>query len=66
MHFDFSLFLSALGLAVMLEAVPYTLFPDKMSALLRRLSEEGPSALRRMGLVALCLGLVLLWLARRG
>lgn len=64
MNFDFTLFLSALGLAFMLEGLPYILFPEQMRRVLQQLDEQGAPSLRRMGLTALCLGLLILWLAR--
>lgn len=64
MNFDFTLFLSALGLAFMLEGLPYILFPEQMRRVLQQLDEQGAPSLRRMGLAALFLGLLILWLAR--
>lgn len=62
MDFDGRLFFSALGLAFILEALPYALFPDRMRQVLRTLGEESAPGLRRMGLTALVCGLVVLWL----
>ena len=56
MEFNSKLFFSALGLAFILEALPYTLFPERMR------QEEGASGLRRMGLFSLAAGLIVLWL----
>ncbi|MFR6520082.1 MAG: DUF2065 domain-containing protein [Bilophila wadsworthia] len=55
-------FFSALGLAFILEALPYTLFPERMRQVLQTLGEEGASGLRRMGLFSLAAGLIVLWL----
>ena len=60
MEFNGTLFFSALGLAFILEAVPYILFPERMQQALTAAFERGPSALRRMGLFALGLGLFIL------
>ena len=62
MSFTGSLFFSALGLAFILEALPYTLFPERMRQVLQSLGEEGASGLRRMGLFSLAAGVVVLWL----
>ena len=62
MEFDSKLFFSALGLAFVLEALPYTLFPERMRQVLQTLSEEGASGLRRMGLFSFAAGLIVLWL----
>ena len=48
MEFNSKLFFSALGLAFILEALPYTLFPERMRQVLQTLGEEGASGLRRM------------------
>ena len=62
MEFNSKLFFSALGLAFILEALPYTLFPERMRQVLQTLGEEGASGLRRMGLFSLAAGLIVLWL----
>ena len=63
MEFDGRLFFSALGLAFILEALPYTLFPERMRQVLQSLGEEVAPGLRRMGLFSLAAGVVVLWLA---
>ena len=60
MEFNGTLFFSALGLAFILESLPYILFPERMKQALTAVFEQGPSALRRMGLFALGLGLGIL------
>ena len=60
MEFNSKLFFSALGLAFILEALPYTLFPERMRQVLQTLGEEGASGLRRMGLFSLAAGLIVL------
>ena len=62
MEFNSKLFFSALGLAFILEALPYTLFPERMRQVLQTLGEEGASGLRRMGLFSLAAGLFVLCL----
>lgn len=62
MDFDSRLFFSALGLAFILEALPYALFPERMRQVLQALGGESAAGLRRMGLTALMAGLVVLWL----
>ncbi len=61
MEFNSKLFFCALGLAFILEALPYTLFPDQMRRILQSLGEEGAPGLRRMGLFSLAAGLAVLW-----
>lgn len=63
MEFNGRLFLSALGLAFILESLPYILFPERMREALLTLSEGGASGLRKMGLFALAAGIGVLWCA---
>jgi len=65
MKFDFSLFLSALGLAFVIEGLPYFLWAEKMSQILSLLSQKPPSALRRMGFTAIILGLLIVFVGRK-
>ena len=65
MSFDFSLLIIALGLALILEGLPYFLFAERMPRILRILLEQPPAALRKIGVVALVLGLGLVYLGRQ-
>ena len=62
MEFNSKLFFIPLVMAVILEALPYTLFPERIRQVLQTLGEEGASGLRRMGLFSLAAGLIVLWL----
>jgi uncharacterized protein YjeT (DUF2065 family) len=62
MTFDWKLFLAALGLAFILEGLPYFLFAEKMPSMLRMLSERPPGALRFLGFSAILAGLTLLFI----
>jgi hypothetical protein len=64
MNFDLPFFLCALGLAFVLEGLPYFLWAEKMPSVLAMLSRQSPSGLRRMGALALLAGLVLVFLGR--
>lgn len=64
MRFHFSLFLSALGLAFVLEALPWLLAPARMKEGLRHLLELPPENLRVWGLVLLAMGVGLAALGR--
>jgi len=55
---DWKLLWMALGLALILEGLPYFLFPD------RGVDELGPTALRLMGLLGLIAGVTLLVFGR--
>ena len=63
MEFNIELFLRALGLAIVLEGLCWTLFPGGMRRALLQLLPLPESRLRVVGLAALALGLLLVWLA---
>ncbi len=62
MEFDVPFLLTALGLAFILEGLPYFLFAERMPSVLHALLHQPPSVLRFMGLVALLLGLGFVYL----
>ncbi len=64
MQFDWKLFLTALGLAFILEGLPYFLAAEKMPEVLRALAERRPGELRGLGLTAMLAGLLLLFVLR--
>jgi uncharacterized protein len=59
------LFLSALGLMLIFEGLPYFMFPDKLKGWLNRLLKLPDSQLRWFGLVSLVVGVILIYLTRR-
>ena len=63
MDFNIGLFLRALGLAIVLEGLCWTLFPGGMRRALLQLLPLPESRLRVIGLAALALGLLLVRLA---
>ncbi|HCR13888.1 DUF2065 domain-containing protein [Solidesulfovibrio sp.] len=64
MHFDWKIFLTALGLAFILEGLPYFLAAEKMPGVLRALSERKPRELRVLGMTAMLAGLLLIFVLR--
>jgi hypothetical protein len=64
MNLDFSLLVTAVGLAFVFEGLPYFLFAEKMPTVLRMLLEQPASSLRRMGMLAIVAGLVLVYIGR--
>jgi len=66
MHVDWKLLLTGLGLAFILEGLPYFLAAEKMPEVLRILAERQPRELRTLGLSAMLAGLVLLFVLRSG
>ena len=65
MDFDIELFFRALGLAIVLEGLCWTLFPGGMRRALLSILPLPESRLRVVGLSALALGLLVVWLASR-
>jgi len=59
------LFLAALGLAMILEGIPYFLSPGKVKKLAQLLPRLPDAALRFLGLGLMILGLALLFVSRR-
>jgi uncharacterized protein YjeT (DUF2065 family) len=59
-----SLFFTALGLAFVLEGLPYFVWAERMPKYLRELAAQKPSLLRLFGLCAITLGMLLVFLAR--
>jgi len=59
------LFLTLLGLVLILEGLPYVASPESMQRWLRQILELPPYRLRRVGLVAMAVGFVLCYLAQK-
>jgi hypothetical protein len=64
MYIDWSLLLSALGLAFIIEGMPYFLWAERMPRVLKLLAESPVSSLRRLGVTAILAGLLLIYIAR--
>jgi len=64
MHIEWKLLFTALGLAFILEGLPYFLAAEKMPLVLRALSERRPGELRTLGLTAILAGLLLIFILR--
>lgn len=56
-------FMAALGLALILEAIPYFLFPEKMREFFRKIPEIPSNTLRAIGFAFILLGLLLVYVA---
>lgn len=56
--------LTAIGLAIAIEGLLYTLFPDGMKAAMAKLQTQPSSHLRTAGLVASVFGVGVVWLIR--
>jgi uncharacterized protein YjeT (DUF2065 family) len=57
-------FLCVLGLVFIIEGMPYFAFPEKLKIYLLKMAEISDNHLRWMGLAAIILGLVLVYLGR--
>jgi uncharacterized protein YjeT (DUF2065 family) len=58
------LFLSALGLAMVIEGLPYLAFPKKIKELAKILPEQPNGLIQTFGFVIVGGGLILIYLAR--
>ncbi|MBK8909448.1 MAG: DUF2065 domain-containing protein [Rhodospirillales bacterium] len=54
----------ALGLAMTLEGIAYTLFPDAMKRLMAQILAHPSHSLRSAGLVAVVFGVMLVWMVK--
>jgi len=64
MQFKMNIFIAALGLALILEGLPYFLGPEAVKKLVSKVLELQPSYLRFFGLAAIIAGLALVALSR--
>jgi len=64
MQFDLGFFLCALGLAFILESIPYFIWAEKMPKFLEIMSRQPPSSLRRVGLIGIIIGIMVIYLGR--
>ncbi|OGP67298.1 MAG: hypothetical protein A2W27_07305 [Deltaproteobacteria bacterium RBG_16_44_11] len=58
-------FLCVLGMVFILEGLPYFIFPEKLKTYLTKISTMPESTLRFLGISAIIIGLILLYLGRR-
>ena len=58
------LFITLIGLILVLEGLPYVASPEAMQKWLRQLTEMEPAQLRMMGMIAMIAGFAILLLAR--
>ncbi len=61
---DWDLLLMVMGFVLIVEGLPYVLFPERITRLLEQLERLGPGALRAFGLVSLLAGVLLLSIGR--
>lgn len=56
--------LVAIGLLIAIEGAAYALFPNGMKKILLQVLAQPPSHLRNAGVVAACVGVLIVWLVR--
>lgn len=61
---EMKLFITLIGLILVIEGLPYVAFPEAMQRWLRQLTQIPPSHLRIVGLVAMACGFGVLFFAR--
>ncbi len=64
MQFDLAFFMCALGLAFVLEGIPYFIWAEKMPRFLETMSRQPTSTLRRLGLMAIIIGMLIIYLGQ--
>ena len=57
-------FLCVLGMAFIIEGLPYFIFPEKLKIYLLKMSKMPDSTLQFFGISAMIVGLILLYLGR--
>jgi len=57
-------FLCVIGMVMILEGLPYFAFPERMKGWVQKILEMPESVLRRMGMVLMGIGLLLIYLGR--
>jgi uncharacterized protein len=58
-------FLCVLGLVLIVEGLPYFVVPEKMKALLAKISQVPAASLRVFGITAIMAGMLLVFIAKR-
>jgi hypothetical protein len=56
-------FLSVLGLALIIEGIPYFAFPGKMKSWMEQIQKMPDRVLRMFGLAAMTIGLMLIYIS---
>jgi uncharacterized protein YjeT (DUF2065 family) len=59
------LLFALIGLVFILEGLPYLTFPEAMQRWLKQLIEMKPAQLRMVGIAAVCIGLLICYVALR-
>jgi uncharacterized protein YjeT (DUF2065 family) len=57
---------TALAMVLVVEGLCYALFPKNMIQFMRQMIDTPPDAMRRAGVVAVAIGVFLVWIIRHG
>jgi uncharacterized protein YjeT (DUF2065 family) len=57
--------LCAIGLVLIIEGIPYFAFPEKMKQMLAKIPLIPTASMRAFGMVAVGMGLILIYISRR-
>ena len=60
-----SFFLCVMGMVMIVEGIPYFVFPDRIKPWLQKIIETPDGSLRRIGLGVMAAGLLLVYFGRR-
>lgn len=60
-----SFFLCVMGMVMIVEGIPYFVFPDRVKPWLQKIIETPDGSLRRIGLGVMAAGLLLVYFGRR-
>jgi len=64
MKFEWNIFLAAIGLALVIEGLPYFIAPDAVKRMAARMDEIPGGVLRVLGLISITIGLAIVAAAR--
>jgi uncharacterized protein YjeT (DUF2065 family) len=59
------LFITVIGLIMILEGLPYFAFPEKMQAFMKQIEKMNPDHLRLVGLISILIGLLICYLVQK-
>ena len=57
-------FLCVIGMVMIIEGLPYFVFPERLKAWLQKISEMEPNTLRLLGFLSMVLGAILVYANR--
>ena len=58
-------FLCVIGMVLVVEGLPYFVFPEKMKSWVRKIDEMQEGFLRKLGFVLMLMGVILVYLGKR-